>query len=284
MHPGFKKYFEHLSPSNPLSSLAPEEQWAIFAILLMYGRLSESPDTKATLEKLEKSYQILDQVTSLADSLDSAIVAEIFPLDRLLGEWRLSTHLRKFASTLHLGLRLMAKRRSQFNPITGADLLVLASEIVERLTGGYADEHVAELFQVMPVQVADPDTSALKDLSGDAIRKRRNRFIRDYPREYRRALRQTSRFVETAEKPSGEANSLLLDGWLLVVNADTRCGRVGADTDPLKDGVDELFLLDPLFAAAVRAEKPESDASARPGCHALIQFPQGFLRLVCRAD
>ena len=193
MHPHFKRFFEHLSSSNPLSLLTPKEQWAIFAVLLSYGLLSESTLTKARLTHIEKSYRVLDQAISLAEVLESTIFAQGLPLPweitRLSAHSELNVLLREFAFDLQLVLRSVGRRRSDFNPATSAGLLVLVSETVKRLTGGYNDEHVAELFQVLPVQMTTSDTCDLKDLSGDAIRKRRNRFMRDYPLEYWRLLR-----------------------------------------------------------------------------------------------
>jgi hypothetical protein len=61
-------------------------------------------------------------------------------------------------------------------------LIVAASEFVRCKTGSYNDEHLAELFQPIANDVSD-------DLSGDAIRKRRDQMETTYPDLYAAALR-----------------------------------------------------------------------------------------------
>jgi hypothetical protein len=61
---------------------------------------------------------------------------------------------------------------------------VAASEFVRLRTGQYFDEHVAELYQAITAS----KHSLSEDLSGDAIRKKRDYTAKNYPDLYSEAL------------------------------------------------------------------------------------------------
>ncbi len=66
----------------------------------------------------------------------------------------------------------------------------MASEFVRLKTGGYNDEHFAELIQALDLKF---DFGA--DFSGDAIRKKRGYISDNYPLLYSNALKEAQRFA-----------------------------------------------------------------------------------------
>ncbi len=78
----------------------------------------------------------------------------------------------------------MGKRGHKRQMFAG-QFLIEASEFVRLKTGQHYDEHLAELFQAIGTR------SINEDLSGDAIRKKREYFDKWYPRLYKSVLKRT---------------------------------------------------------------------------------------------
>jgi hypothetical protein len=67
-------------------------------------------------------------------------------------------------------------------------MLITASEVVRLHTGQHYDEHLAELFQAVAMRPVSTD------LSGDAIRKKREYLKTHYPELYAKALEDAPKF------------------------------------------------------------------------------------------
>jgi hypothetical protein len=109
----------------------------------------------------------------------------------------LPRQLTEFTKVVGGMLDLFGKRGHKEGNLYGF-FLIVASEFVRLKTGQHYDEHLAELYQAVS------ERSLTEDLSGDAIRKRREYLKKSYPDLYSWMLER----ARTAGESSAPRDSL----------------------------------------------------------------------------
>ena len=184
-----KKYEVDLARNNPLRRLDDRELIAVFACLTMY--LSDKEQhIEFSATSLKETRMISEEAALLGERI-SRLMWKSKPWDqfRFLKIHRiLPPLLSTFSKSLSGFVDLFAKKASDND--TGRDFLICASLILRSSTGSFHDEHLAEVIQLLPRPKVQPyapgrPVSARSELSGDAIRKKRDRLRRSYPQRYK---------------------------------------------------------------------------------------------------
>jgi hypothetical protein len=176
--------FENLHDGNPLKHMGEEDQELVCGWPMLFVRERDGLDDH--LHRIEQAAQIASDAVELATRMQKLFLRNPLPEDEnplpggLSAEHHdLPARLHSFANgvngvrqwTDHFGKTAVKRQRVRRDL-----LLVGASEWVKSKTGTWNDEHLAELLQSISFD--------LEDFSGDAIRKRRERFKQDYPKLY----------------------------------------------------------------------------------------------------
>jgi hypothetical protein len=170
-----ERQFEQLGAANRLLTLSREDREFVWANLKMWADYREP--IKSQHEPVSKPHDIVKLSRKLADAVEGHLFAA--PLKGIYGEpleafIELPRVLRLFARQINRYEKLVGK--SGYPPPSTATMcLVLASELVKHSLGSYVDEDVAELAQLF-----DPKTER-PTVSGEAIKKRRDRLRKDFP-------------------------------------------------------------------------------------------------------
>lgn len=177
------KAFEHLADNNPLKKLNETDRIALVALLKVHNVMTR--ERKSGDDPLEQLAKILADAATFGARLESVVFRG--PHSKLLNPYTHSfadipKRLVKLSQLSGALLGPIGKRGHKGRNIANR-FLITASEVVQLLTGRHYDEHLAELFQA----VAKRPLS--EDLSGDAIRKKREYLKTRYPGLYADALK-----------------------------------------------------------------------------------------------
>lgn len=180
---GVAEEFADNGPNNPLNKLEARDKAQLLAIMVVYEHFRDASDEKIT-ESAERVARLAADAGKLARRIEIELSEGSF-----LGIWeKLLDHCRDLQSKLSwfsIGVgELMdstGKKGHKQNNLSNC-FLVTASEFVRLKTGTYNDEHFAELFQ------GRSDIPESKELSGDAIRKKREYLQKKYPNLYGAAV------------------------------------------------------------------------------------------------
>ncbi len=194
------KRFSQLGPKNPLRTLSGSDQGLLMALLVMY-KWRPRPDPSNPSELLEEASRVAGLAGSLSKKMqatffDGALAGAFDPL--LAGYKDLPLQLDRFSSRIKLLLDQLGGKAGHKGKTTTNQFLVTASEFVRLKTGTYNDEHLAELMQTL---WSDADPESLKELSGDAIRKKREHLKSTYAILYARAVSEAGKFAGKPGKP-----------------------------------------------------------------------------------
>jgi len=184
------KAFQEIHPNNPLNKLNDSDRKALWALLMVYGSSSTLRRKRgAANDPVERLSRIMADAAKLGAELKSDVFGGPFsePLRPFTAGFEdIPLRLVGFSKRLGKVLDLLGKRGHKAK-IHTAQSLVQASEFVRLKTGQHYDEHLAELFQAIGKR------SAAEDLTGDAIRKKREYLKKHYPLPYAAALRWAKR-------------------------------------------------------------------------------------------
>ena len=187
------KAFRGTIPTNPLNKLNEEDRKLLFSLLKLYAR-TRAGKSRSDDDPLDKVAAVVVEAGVFGAKLESEVFRGLFSEELrsfIVGFEDLPQRLIDFSNQLGTVLELFGKRGHK-GEYFATQWLIMASEFVRLKTGRHHDEHLAELFQ----SVGNP--SLAKDLSGDAIRKKRNYVMKHYPHLYD----QTLKMVENAYKNS----------------------------------------------------------------------------------
>jgi hypothetical protein len=189
-----KDSFKHLGTDNPLKKLGFSERRLLVALLDTYLRPSKEM-YDAACEPWEQAAAVALEAGQLAKKMR----LNVFEADLgkrlsqlLVGPRDLPDRLEAFSVYLRAILDRIEGKSGHKGKVFRNRSLVLASEFVCRKTGKHYDEHLAELIQSVGVLA---DEKLQEDISGDAIRKKRNHFKETYPLIYRDLLAEVEILV-----------------------------------------------------------------------------------------
>jgi hypothetical protein len=208
-----KEAFEHTSPTNPLRTLGELDKRLLCSLLTIYIFESQRKGRASPQVKLlEEAAKTATEAAALAKRMQRHVFTGNF------GE-----RLKPFLHGLEdLPLRLLAfsGRVGSIMDVVGKPghkehtlqnrVLVQASELVKLRTGSPNDEHLAELCQAMTLDEELKKFCESKkrvrgrpgvkdELSGDAIRKKREHLAKVYPVLYRHAVKEMKSTIRRAE-------------------------------------------------------------------------------------
>jgi hypothetical protein len=179
------KAFRELTPKSPLNNLGAEERKLLFSLLTLYARTTPpSGKGRSDDDPLDKLAKVVAEAGVFGAKLESEVFGGLFSAEVrsfVVGFEDLPRRLIDFSNLLGSALNLFGKNGHKGEHFVTL-LLIVASEFVRLQTGRHNDEYLAELFQL----VGNP--SLAKDLSGDAIRKKRNYVKKNYPQLYAQVL------------------------------------------------------------------------------------------------
>ena len=192
-------FFRQIAKDNPLKRLGQADRIAVAASLNVYDSLAR--------ERRSTSSRDLDQISKVAadaSQLGKKLESDVFqghlaePLLPFVSRFRdIPKQLDRLSRTLGEVLKQFGKR-GHFKRNSANRFLVMTSEFVHLRLGQHYDEHLAELLQAISGRPLS------KDVSGDAIRKKREYMKRHYPQLYESARGDAHRFsrrVGSAAKP-----------------------------------------------------------------------------------
>ena len=177
--------FRHIAASNPLRKLSEPDRKLLYSMLKVYaavttqdGKRRSKGGSKDGL--LEKEAKLVADAAKLGSKLESEVFQGpnsdvLFPYISSFSD--LPRQLTEFSKVVGGMLDLFGKRGHKEGNLYGF-FLIVASEFVRLKTGQHYDEHLAELYQAVS------ERSLTEDLSGDAIRKRREYLKKNYPDLY----------------------------------------------------------------------------------------------------
>lgn len=179
-----REVFAENGPNNPLNRLSDSDKVVLWAFLTVYKNLTDSTMPSPTTDHWEGASKIATQSKTLATRIKSMVFqgekADLLaPYMHTFQD--LPAQLDAFSNQLG-GLMNSLGKPGQKSKVFPIEFLIAASEFVKNKTGNYQDEHLAELFQAIGSKAES------KDFSGDAIRKKRKYFRKEYPLLYASAL------------------------------------------------------------------------------------------------
>jgi len=171
--------FTHVGPRSPLKQRDGAGQACLWALLKTYSAIqpyAEGPEN----DLMELAARTAAEGARFAAKLDAHVFGG--PAADLLKTFfpqfaGLPLQLRALSALLNLDGKPDSKKEVFAN-----QFLITASEFVRLKLGKYYDEHVAELYQ----GISERDVR--RDFSADAIRKKRDRLLTQYPHVYAEAL------------------------------------------------------------------------------------------------
>jgi len=178
--------FQELGPKNPLRRLDTRDQEFLWALLEVYFFAAAQPsDPKLEIELGSQAARTARDVMKLAQRLEDDIFRG--PLSDELRPFlsqfeNLPQVLRIFAGNVGAVLGWVGKPGRK-SGLFQNQFLVTVSEFVRLKTGGFHDEHLAELIQGLGGRDQD------SDFSGEIIRKKRGYLQKSYPLAYEEALK-----------------------------------------------------------------------------------------------
>jgi hypothetical protein len=191
--------FRHIAASNPLRKLSEPDRKLLYSMLKVYAAVT-TQDGKRRSKGGSKDGLLEKEAKLVADAakLGSKLESEVFhgPNSDVLLPYissfsDLPGQLAEFSKVVGGMLDLLGKRGRKEGNLDNL-FLIVASEFVLLKVGQHYDEHLAELFQAISER---PLTA---DLSGDAIRKRREYLKKCYPDLYSWMLERARRAGESS--------------------------------------------------------------------------------------
>jgi hypothetical protein len=186
-----KKAFEDIGPTNPLRRLGETDKHILWSLLTIYAFERElKGGGNRVVKVLEEAAKTATDAAALSKRMQSQVFTGglAAPLKPFIGGFQdLPFRLAAFAGRLGNVMNSLGKPGHKDRMFRNR-VLVEASEFVRSRTGGPNDEHLAELFQAI-----NRATNLMEDFSGDAIRKKREHFIRTYGLAYRHLVNQVQR-------------------------------------------------------------------------------------------
>jgi hypothetical protein len=181
-----RKAFEHTTLQNPLRKLDNHDRTTLWAMLRLYAAHGRKKINATDLQDVPK----LLLLVSAASKMSKELQLQLFegPLSQVLQPLTdefadLPLELARLSSNLRLAIETMGKSGHHHQSMANLPL-IQASLFVYLKTGHHSDEHLAELFQAIG---GGPMTI---DMSGDAIRKKRNYMMLQLPKLYNYALEE----------------------------------------------------------------------------------------------
>lgn len=167
--------FAHIHPHNPISSISLRDKIWLLALISAYELVR---DDKTYMRLEEEITKLASDAKKMADRFEEAgSNHSVLYLLAYQNDCReLAARLRSFA-TISDWLDDLGKPGHK-QKTSAATSLVCCSEFICLRTGSFQDEHFAELLQGRGVSLAS------RDLSGDAIRKKREHLRKRYPSTY----------------------------------------------------------------------------------------------------
>jgi hypothetical protein len=185
--------FECLGEANPLRRLSNQDQELVWANLMFFQIKRDERirgPLKGPLEELEGIAKAASDAANLAAKIEEFLQNDCGEVlnRRLTGFGCLPTLLKSFASKVNGDGLLSAFGETRFKRARAFEdqLLIHASQLVLQKTGSWNDEHLAELYQSMRSDLG-------RDFSGEAIRRRRERFKKEHPKLYNLTVLSASR-------------------------------------------------------------------------------------------
>ena len=185
-----RRSFENIGPRNPLRKLTAHDRRLLVAFLQIQV---SAPESGGVSDFLEEIAQIADEAGALGSSIKAKMFAGPLAesLAPFLGDFQyLPAVLALFSKRIGDLVENAVGKRGHKGRVYKNQFLIMASEFVRQKTGKHYDEHLAELLQSVPGVDADGD-----DISGDAIRKKREHLKRTYPLIYRSAVDRARRIA-----------------------------------------------------------------------------------------
>jgi hypothetical protein len=182
-----RKAFQHTGPRNPLNRLSEVDKSLVFSLLTVYAfELQYGGKPDRFVKFCEQAARTAVDALALAKQLQLHVFRgeSAKPLRPFIGDFQdLPLQLGAFANRLGSLMNVLGKPGHKARALRNR-LLVEASEVVKLRTGGYNDEHLAELFQAIRMDHKNRSDNP-DDFSGDAIRKKRENFKKTHPVLYR---------------------------------------------------------------------------------------------------
>jgi len=182
------KAFQEIHPNNPLNKLNDSDRKALWASLMAYAYASRTERGERANTFFEE-WESMSKTVADAAKLGARLKSQVFEGTSsealrpfTAGFEDLPMRLIGFSKTLGEALNSSGKRGHKAK-ILATQSLIQASEFVRLKTGQHYDEHLAELFQAIG------NRSAAEELSGDAIRKKREYLKKHYPALYADAVK-----------------------------------------------------------------------------------------------
>lgn len=192
--------FRHIAATNPLRKLSGPDQKILYSMLKVYAAVTTQNGKRRSKDGLlEKEAKLVADAAKLGSKLESEVFhgpnSDVL-LPYISSFSDLPRQLTEFSKVVGGMLDLFGKRGHKEGNLYGF-FLIVASEFVRLKTGQHYDEHLAELYQAVS------ERSLSEDLSGDAIRKRREYLKKSYPDLYSWMLER----ARTAGESSAARNS-----------------------------------------------------------------------------
>ena len=173
--------FRHIAATNPLRKLSGPDQKILYSMLKVYAAVTTQNGKRRSKDGLlEKEAKLVADAAKLGSKLESEVFhgpdSDVL-LPYISSFSDLPRQLTEFSKVVGGMLDLFGKRGHKEGNLYGF-FLIVASEFVRLKTGQHYDEHLAELYQAVS------ERSLTEDLSGDAIRKRREYLKKNYPDLY----------------------------------------------------------------------------------------------------
>jgi hypothetical protein len=185
----FREPFNDLSQKNPLRKLRESDRILLVSLLGVY---LHTPKSDQVTDFLEDVGDIAATAAALGKRLESKVfggtLAQSFT-PFLQNFSFLPSALAVFSGQLGGLVENVFGKPGQKAKMMKNQFLIMASELVRQKTGKHHDEHLAELLQ----SVANSNVD--EDISGDAIRKKREHLKRVYPLIYQNEIRRVKRLL-----------------------------------------------------------------------------------------
>lgn len=169
--------FENIGPRNPLKKLNDYDKRILVSLLKVYASMPQNGEF----------YELLDEAAGVAadaGALATRMRSKVFqgPLAEMVAPFLsslkdLPQRLLYFSRQLGTLLDQTCGKRGHKGKTGKNVLLIMASEFVRLKTGKHNDEHLAELLQAVDPGIGVNENA---DISGDAIRKKREHLKKVY--------------------------------------------------------------------------------------------------------
>lgn len=178
--------FDGLHRDNPLRNLTYGDQKSVWVFLMVFAELTENPDNKM-LREINKLSHSVSIATKAATSIEKQLRTDHGKAlnRRLMTGAGLAVHLKFFAKQVGGPLDRLGKTGLKIQRAIADHYLISASELVFLRTGGWYYEFLGDLLRALRPEA--------RELSGEAIRRRRERFKRAHPEFHQAIVRRISR-------------------------------------------------------------------------------------------